>query len=65
MSKTILKSEREKRGLSQQKLGVLVDIGASDISRIETGRMKPYPSQAERLAKVLGVDPDDLQAEAS
>ena len=64
MSKTILKTEREKRGWSQQQLGVLAGVGASDVQRIETRRMVPYPTQAEKLAKVLGVRPDELQAEA-
>ncbi len=61
---TILKSERVKRGWSQQQLGVLAGVEASDVSRIETGRMRPYPSQAERLAKVMGVRAEELQAEA-
>lgn len=65
MSKTILKSEREKRGWSQQQLGVLAGIGASDVQRIESRRMVPYPTQAERLAKILGLNPEDLQAEAN
>ena len=64
MGKTILKSEREKRGWTQQQLGVLARVGASDVQRIETRRMIPYPTQAEKLAKVLGVRPDELQGEA-
>jgi len=68
MSKTTitkLQSERIKRGWSQQQLGVLAGVGASDVSRIETRRMVPYPSQAEKLARVLGIAANDLQSEAA
>jgi hypothetical protein len=30
------------------------------VSRIETGRLQPYPRQLVRLAKVLGLQPGDL-----
>ncbi len=62
--KSVLRDERRRRGWTQQQLGAIVGIQSSDISRIESGRMRPYPSQAERLARILGIRPEDLQAEA-
>ena len=62
MNKTTrLNAERVKRGLSQQELGFLARVGASDISRIETLRSRPYPGQAGRIAGVLGLEPEKLQ----
>jgi ribosome-binding protein aMBF1 (putative translation factor) len=60
-----MRAERMKRGWSQQCLGYLAKVGASDISRIETGQTKPYPVQAERIAKVLGLQPTELQEPAA
>jgi transcriptional regulator with XRE-family HTH domain len=56
-----MKIERIKRGLSQQKLYGVTGVPAGDISRIETCRMKPYPSQAARLARALGLSEQELQ----
>jgi transcriptional regulator with XRE-family HTH domain len=55
-----IRAERLRRRWSQQELGYRAGIQATDISRIETGRLIPYPSQAERLARVLDLSPDDL-----
>ena len=55
-----LKIERLRRGWTQQDLGYHARIAGTDISRIERGWMKPYPSQAARLAEVLGLDPREL-----
>jgi ribosome-binding protein aMBF1 (putative translation factor) len=33
----------------------------ADVSRIETGRLTPYPSQAQKLGRVLGLKPEELQ----
>jgi transcriptional regulator with XRE-family HTH domain len=35
-------------------------MSVGDISRIESGRLRPYPSQLEKLARALGVQPDEL-----
>jgi ribosome-binding protein aMBF1 (putative translation factor) len=40
-------------------------LSASDVSRIETGRLKPYATQAERLAHALGVSVEQLLAEVA
>ena len=44
-------------------LGPRAKVSAADICRIETGRMVPYPSHAERLAAVLGLEPEELTVE--
>jgi len=35
-------------------------MSVADISRIESGRLRPYPSQLEKLAAVLEVNRDEL-----
>jgi ribosome-binding protein aMBF1 (putative translation factor) len=55
-----LKSERLKRGWSQQELAHHARMAVSDVCRIERGWMKPYPGHATRLAAVLGLAPDQL-----
>ena len=62
---TKIKHERLNRGWNQQTLGFRAKVAASDVSRIENCRMIPSPSQAERLAKVLGLRPDELQEPAT
>jgi transcriptional regulator with XRE-family HTH domain len=55
-----LKVERLKRGWSQQVLGFHADVPIADISRIEGGWMRPYPGHAARLARALGLKPEEL-----
>jgi ribosome-binding protein aMBF1 (putative translation factor) len=62
---TKLKIARQQRGWSQQVLGFHASVAAADISKIENRRMLPYDSQAERLGKVLGLDPGELQEPAA
>lgn len=49
-----LQLERQRQGLSQQKMGFRAEISPSTISRIENGKIYPYPGWRKRLAKVLG-----------
>jgi transcriptional regulator with XRE-family HTH domain len=49
-----LQLERQRQGLSQQKLGFRAEISPATISRIESGKIYPYPGWRKRLAKVLG-----------
>jgi transcriptional regulator with XRE-family HTH domain len=55
-----LKAERLKKGWTQQVLGFHADVPIADISRIEGGWMRPYPGHAARLARALGLKPDEL-----
>ena len=58
-----MKAIRLARGWSQPVLAVAAKVGVGDVSRIETGRLVPYPGQAVRLAKVLGCEVGELQEE--
>lgn len=62
MTTTTLKmrAARLRLGLSQTKVAARADLSSSDVSRFETGRAKPYPVQARRLGRVLGIPPDEL-----
>lgn len=56
-----VKAERLRRGWTQTTLGYHAQLSASEISRIESGRTRPYPAQAARLARALNVPADQLQ----
>ena len=58
---TMLNAERVRRGLSQQELASLAGVATSDIRRIESLGLRPYPDQARRIAAVLELDSEELQ----
>jgi len=51
---------RKQKGLSQLRLAMLTGIQPPDLSRIETGRLKPYPSWRKKLARALKVPESEL-----
>lgn len=53
--KTILKEEREKRGLSQEKLAGMVGVSKETIRKVENGLSVPNVFLAIALAKVLST----------
>jgi XRE family transcriptional regulator, regulator of sulfur utilization len=55
-----IRAERQRRGWSQTVLGARAGMATSEVSRIETGRLRPYPNQLRRLAKALDVPADEL-----
>ena len=55
-----VKFERQHQNLSQHAVAVVTQVPQPEISRIETGRLKPTPAQLERLAKFFNVAPEDL-----
>lgn len=58
---TKLQAERIRRRLSQTALAAAAGkLSASDVSRFERGWSVPYPAQAERLARVLNLQADEL-----
>lgn len=57
---TKMKAERLARNWNQTTLAFHARMSMTEISRIETGRFKPYNGQAERLARVLGLAPESL-----
>jgi transcriptional regulator with XRE-family HTH domain len=54
----IIKEERIRRGWTQTDLSYHSRVSAAEISRIESGRLKPSTAQIERIAKALGVKPE-------
>lgn len=50
----VLTLERRRRGWSQAKLARHAEMHPSQISLIESGRLKPYPGQLAKLAAALG-----------
>ncbi len=61
---TRMKAERLRRHWTQTDLAYHSRMSPSDISRIENGLLIPYPGYAERLAKALGLSPEELQLPA-
>ena len=58
---TKLKQARLARGLSQTALaGLAGRLQTTDISRFELGRALPYAPAAARIARVLGLRPEEL-----
>jgi transcriptional regulator with XRE-family HTH domain len=55
-----LRHLRLSRGWSQRRLAREADISEADVSRIETGRLRPYGGQRRRLARALGVRVRDV-----
>lgn len=51
---------RRERKFSQFELGRRSRVHPATISRIESGRYLPYPGEAKRLARALGVPVKEL-----
>jgi len=51
---------RKKQGISQLRLAYLTGIQPPEISRIETGRLKPYPGWRKRIARALKVSEAEI-----
>jgi transcriptional regulator with XRE-family HTH domain len=47
--------ERHRRRLSQAKLARRAQLDQSIVSKVESGRLRPYPCQLRRLARALGI----------
>ena len=48
------------RNLTQEDLSELTDIGASSISKIESGHFHPTDENLEKIAKALKIEPHKL-----
>lgn len=55
-----IKEVRIKRGLTQEQLSELTNIGASSISKIESGIYHPTDDNLERIAEALKTEPYKL-----
>ncbi len=56
----ILRSLREKRGISQKQLGEMMFVNHSTVARWENGTRLPDAAMITRLAKCLGADANSL-----
>ena len=59
-----IKSERLRRGISQEELAEKCDISRNSISLIETGKINPTIIRVVDIADVLGVDIESLVKDA-
>ena len=59
----IIQRFREKRGLSQEVVSGLADIGRTHLSAIERGARKPTLETFFRIADALGVSPSEIVKE--
>jgi transcriptional regulator with XRE-family HTH domain len=50
----------QERHWTQRQLARQADLGEAEISRIISGRQRPYSGQARRIAKALRVQVKDL-----
>ena len=57
---TKLKTLREDRFLSQAELAEMVGVGVVSVSRWENGKQRPQLRTIRKLAKVLKVDPKEI-----
>lgn len=55
-----IKQLRTKRGLTQERLAIVMGIDRSAIAKWETGAAMPRADKLIELAKVLGCTIDDL-----
>jgi transcriptional regulator with XRE-family HTH domain len=56
-----LQIERESRGWSRAELARRARLNPSTVSLIEAGRLRPYPSQLEKLCGALGLPASDAE----
>ena len=58
-----IKTMREAKGLSQEKLARLADVANNTIIKIESGKNKnPTLNTMKKIAKALGVNLDELNS---
>lgn len=56
----VIQRYREKRGLSQEVVSGLADIGRTHLSAIERGARKPTLETFFRIAEALNISPSEL-----
>ena len=57
-----LRTFRNQRGLTQDHIGVLGDLDAATVSRIESGQVRARPATVVKLARALGVKATRMRA---
>ena len=61
MTVTKMRKRRISMGLSQKKLGELAAMSRPDVSFVENCQRLPFKPEAKRLAKILHLQPTELQ----
>ncbi len=56
----VIQKQREKRGLSQEVVSGLADIGRTHLSAIERGVRKPTLDTFYKIAVAMGMKPSEL-----
>ena len=56
-----LTAERQRRGWSKAELARRARLDQANLSRIESGRVRPYEVELRRLARALGLPADDAE----
>lgn len=51
-----IKELRVANNLTQEKLGEIIDIGTTSISKIESGHTHPTPESLTKIAKAFGLE---------
>ncbi|MDX9917062.1 MAG: helix-turn-helix transcriptional regulator [Gudongella sp.] len=55
-----LKAVRLSKGMSQFELAKLSNVGPGEISRLENGKIFPYPGWRQKLAEALQVSEETI-----
>lgn len=61
LSKIRLTAEREAKGLSKAALARAACLDQALVSKIESGRVRPYPRELVRIAEALGWPTQDAE----
>ena len=60
-----LREHREARGWSRAELARRAVLNATTVGWVETGRFRPYSAQVKKLARALGLKPEELERSIS
>lgn len=56
-----LRQLRETHHLTQEQLAVAAEVSTSTVYHIEAGKVRPRTAIVRRLARALGVSPDEIE----
>jgi DNA-binding XRE family transcriptional regulator len=59
-----LRRLREERHLTQEQLAVAAEVSTSTVYHIEAGKVRPRTAIVRRLARVLRVEPHEIDLKA-
>ena len=61
MRTTKMEAKRAEKRMSLAELARRARMAATDVGKIESGRLRPYPRQVQKIARALGVAVDELE----